>query len=64
MSSSTITLPITNDALRRLSAEAQEEGIPVEAHAVQLIRQGFRIHPGTVVATLLDDARGEAIGRQ
>lgn len=64
MSTSTITLPITNDALRRLSAEAQEKGIPVETHAVQLIRRGFGIHAETVVASLLDDARHETPKRQ
>lgn len=58
--SSTITLPITSEALKRLAAEAQAQGITPEEHAAGLLEQGFGVPAAEVVATVLGDAAAEA----
>ena len=61
--STTITLPITSEALKRLAAEAQAQGITPEAHAVGLLEHGFGVPAAEVIATVLGDAAAEAAHR-
>lgn len=55
-----IKLPITPEMLKRLSAEAQAEGVALEEYAARRLEQGFGVPAAEVVATVLGDAAAAA----
>ena len=54
---STLALPITQDALRLLAAEAKANGVTIEQQAVRLLEAGFGVTAGHVLECVLADAR-------
>jgi hypothetical protein len=63
MAKTSITLPITASALRRLGTEAKALGVTPEALAARQLSRGFGVPAARVIANVLDDAKRGAAGR-
>lgn len=56
----TLTLPITQGALRLLAAEAKAHGLTVEQQAARLLGDGYGVNAAHVIERVLEDARTAA----